>query len=71
MSEELGLEDTVDQGIWFLSADYQREPIILQIGGADALNGPNRNSAFGRNDELVVLDALHHDVHTSVGLFRC
>jgi len=68
VGEELSLEDTVEQRVGLLSTDNQREPVIFQVRSADSLNGANRDSAFRRNDKLIVDDALGHDVDMTVGL---
>jgi hypothetical protein len=68
VGEKLGLEDTGEQRVRLLSTDNQREPVILQVRGADSLNGANWDSTFRRDDKLVVDDTLGHEIDMTVGL---
>lgn len=68
MSEELCLEDAVDQRIRLLCADNQREPIVLQVGRADGFDGANRYRSFGRDAQLIIDDVLRYNIYMSTRL---
>lgn len=68
MSEELRLEDTVEQRIGFLGADHEREPVIPQIGGAGGLDSPDWNRPFRRDRKLIIDDALCDNKDMSIRL---
>jgi hypothetical protein len=69
MSEELGLENAVDERIRFLSTDDEREPVIPIIGSTNGFDGSNRNGFLRGNDELVVHEVLRYNVYMSVCLW--
>ena len=71
MGEELGLENTVEQWIRLLGTNNKREPVILEVGGADSLDGSKGDGTFRCDDKLIIDNALGHNVHVSVGLSDC
>ena len=68
MSEEFGLEDTIQKRIGFLGADNYREPVVLQISRADIFDSSKGNRSLCRNGELVVDDRLNDDVNVARSL---
>lgn len=69
MGEELRLEDTVDKRVRFLrTTNNKREPVILEVGTADTLDGADWDRTLRRDDQLVVDDILGHDIDMSTRL---
>ncbi len=68
MSEELGLENAVDERIRFLSTDDEREPVIPVIGSTNGFDGSDRDGLLRGNGELVVHEVLGYNVYMSVRL---
>jgi len=68
MSEELSLENAVDERIRFLSADDEREPVIPVVGSTDGFDGSDRDGFLRGNYELIVHEVLGYNVYMSVCL---
>lgn len=64
LQEEFGLEGTAEKGVRLLRRpDTEREPIILQRGAADVLEGSEWYSAFGGYIERIVHDTLNNNMY--------
>lgn len=66
MSEELSLENAIDERIRFLSADDEREPVIPVVGSTDGFDGSDRDGFLRGNYELIVHEVLGYNVYMSV-----
>lgn len=71
MGEEFCFENTVQKRIRLLrAADNNREPVILEVRAADALDRAHWDRSFRRDHQLVVDEVLRDNIHMSTCLFR-
>lgn len=68
VGEKFRLEHAVHQGVRLLGTNDEREPVILEVGCADTLNGANGYRPLRRDNKLSVDEILCDDDKMAVGL---